>query len=139
MKSFQNFASINTLESLHLGKNDIEDITPIVDARNLEFLNLGDNNIEKLPEDLSGLKSIERLSIHDNEIKDFTPVATLDATTLERFSKAGNEGTDYETLKVLKEFEDKGVSLRLERRTEDPGRTEKEQKIVEEIKKVVED
>ncbi len=79
------------LTRLHLGTNEIEDVSPLAALTNLEELWLGLNQIVDISP-LSALTSLKRLSLRENHVLDVSPLAAL--TSLESLDLSHNYQDD---------------------------------------------
>ena len=86
------------LTRLELRSNDISDITPLANLRDLEYLDLQSNSISNL-EPLSKLVKLQALWLAINEITDIAPLATL--TGLKGIGLGANPIADYSPLAEL--------------------------------------
>ncbi|RKU05650.1 hypothetical protein C6502_22240 [Candidatus Poribacteria bacterium] len=64
------------LENLHLWENQIQDVTPLANLTKLTELNLAYNAVESVAP-IAGLINLQRLNLTINRVQDITPLANL--------------------------------------------------------------
>lgn len=114
LEDISDLASLTSLESLDLSRNNIKSVSALNGLERLRVLNLNENKISSV-EDLNGLTLLEELSIaSQNGVSDLSPLKTL--TKLETLRISDNPKiTDLLPLAELKslkklQFEKCGVS-----------------------------
>ena len=86
---------MKSLVVLKIGKNDIEDISPLKNLKNLKVLELFENMIEDVSP-LNNLKNLEYLSIFGNFLGE-----KLKHTKMTKSQKKGQQKKNLETLNKL--------------------------------------
>jgi len=82
------------LESVNLGYNEIENISPLSNLANLEILHLYHNNISDL-DPLHSLPSLQWLNLNSNQVRDISPLAEGEFTSLETLNLRNNKIIDF--------------------------------------------
>lgn len=125
----QKFSSLNSLESLNLSNNAIQNFSSISSLIKLTELNISGNQLTKIPAEvgslislttldlsnnlfstnysaaLSNLKSLEWLSLQNNQINAF-PAELMQLSKLVHLNFAGNKISDgFQSLRLLKNLE----------------------------------
>ena len=94
-------AGATQLESLRASLNPIKDVTPLGKLKKLDRLDLGRTQVEDLTP-LSGLTTLTELQLDDTQVADVAPLAKL--TLLERLSLQRTQVKDLSALKDLKKL-----------------------------------
>ncbi len=105
-------ANLKEMHYLNLGVNQISDLSPLARLVSLEVLGLSGNQIRDLSP-LAGLTNLEDLSLESNPISDLSPLAGL--ASLKKLSLNSDQITDLSPLAGLANLED----LRVRNITED--------------------
>jgi len=105
-------ANLKEIHYLNLGVNQISDLFPLAGLVTLEVLGLSGNQIRDLSP-LAGLTNLEDLSLDSNPISDLSPLAGL--ASLKKLSLNNDQITDLSPLAGLANLED----LRVRNVTED--------------------
>ena len=88
-------SQLKNLQQLDLHWNQIVDLTPISQLKNLQQLDLSGNQIDDLTP-ISQLKNLQGLWLGDNQIVDLTPISQL--KNLQGLDLSGNQITDLSPL-----------------------------------------
>ncbi|MCL1903824.1 MAG: leucine-rich repeat domain-containing protein [Oscillospiraceae bacterium] len=91
-----------SIKVLRLYNNQISDVSPLSELKDLTSLSLLDNQITDISP-LSGLKNLEELDLHINQISDISALSGL--TKLKILSLNDNKITDISPLNELKKLE----------------------------------
>ncbi|AIS60784.1 leucine-rich repeat domain-containing protein [Listeria ivanovii] len=97
IESLEGIQYLNCLEQLYLSRNQISDLSPLKDLKNLVILCLDENKLKNL-EGISSTKLV-RLLVDGNEITDVSPLAKL--TQLEILSISKNKLSNIDPLAEL--------------------------------------
>ena len=100
-------ANLKEIHYLNLGVNQISDLSPLAGLVSLEVLGLSGNHIRDLSP-LAGLTNLEDLSLGSNPISDLSPLAGL--ASLKKLSLNNDQITDLSPLVGLTNLEDLRVS-----------------------------
>ncbi len=90
------------LNNLFLSDNNISDISPLAELTQMDYLHLRNNNISDISP-LAELKNLRQLHLPDNNISDISPLAEL--TQVERLWLQYNNISDISPLAELKKLE----------------------------------
>ena len=96
-------ANLKEIHYLNLGVNQISDLSPLAGLVSLEVLGLSGNQIRDLSP-LAGLTNLEDLSLDSNPISDLSPLAGL--ASLKKLSLNSDQITDLSPLAGLANLED---------------------------------
>ena len=96
-------ANLKEIHYLNLGVNQIVDISPLAEVVSLEVLGLSGNQISDLSP-LAGLTNLEDLSLDGNPVSDLSPLAGL--ASLKKLSLNSDQITDLSPLAGLANLED---------------------------------
>ena len=96
-------ANLKEIHYLNLGVNQISDLSPLAGLVSLEVLGLSGNQIRDLSP-LAGLTNLENLSLDSNPISDLSPLAGL--ASLKNLSLNSDQITDLSPLAGLANLED---------------------------------
>ena len=96
-------ADLKEIHNLNLGVNQISDLSPLAGLISLKVLGLSGNQIRDLSP-LAGLTNLEYLSLESNPISDLSPLAGL--TSLKKLLLNSNQITDLSPLAGLANLED---------------------------------
>jgi len=105
----QNLLNISSLEKLGLGSNklDIKTLYKLKNLKNLQQIDLYDNNIKELPNSIGELKQIKYLSIHNNQLiklpKNFSKLNSIEILDLSwnNFEEIPEEVFELQNIKKL--------------------------------------
>ena len=100
-------ANLKEIHYLNLGVNQISDLSPLAGLVTLEVLGLSSNHIRDLSP-LAGLTNLEDLSLGSNPISDLSPLVGL--ASLKKLSLNNDQITDLSPLVGLTNLEDLRVS-----------------------------
>ncbi|SCZ79450.1 leucine-rich repeat domain-containing protein [Acidaminobacter hydrogenoformans] len=105
LKSIEFLRGATSMFSLNLSFGEVEDLSPLVECKELVYLSGRDNPIKDLTP-LAGLSKLKSISLYSGQIKDLTPLAGLTALeTLELYDNQVEDLTPLSGLTSLKELE----------------------------------